>query len=89
MRVTFTRVVLFLALLFAVGRVFITPRLVNIPTFEGTYEALVHLFDGFLIIVIFYDPKEKLGPSKLYGWIGWALAFWELGWFIVQKMHHG
>jgi hypothetical protein len=31
-----------LAVAVAVGRAFITPRLVNIPTVEGVYEALAH-----------------------------------------------
>ena len=79
--------VLVFATVALVGRVLITPRLTNIPSVEGTYEALVHLFVGFLIIVPFYDRAQRLGPAKLYGWIGWGLGFWELGWFVVQKMH--
>ncbi len=67
------------------GRIFITPRLTSIPTFEGTYEALAHLFVGFLILVPFYDKLEQLGPSKLYGYIGWALAIYEGVFFAVQK----
>jgi hypothetical protein len=80
--------ILVLAVISALGRVLITPRLTNIPTAEGTYEALVHLFVGFLIIVPFYDRQQQLGPSTLYGWIGWLLSFWEAGWFLFQK-HHG
>lgn len=71
----------------ALGRVVITPRLVNIPTIEGTFEALAHLLVGFLILVPFYDGKQSAGPSKTYGWIGWGLAFWEAGWFAFQKIH--
>jgi hypothetical protein len=74
------------AIAIALGRIFITPRLANIPTVEGGYEALAHLVVGFLIIVPFYDRKQWLGPSRLYGAIGWALALWELGWFIAQKL---
>jgi hypothetical protein len=70
----------------ALARIFITPRLANIPTIEGTYEALAHLFVGFLILVRFYDPDEFCAPSKLYFWIGLALALWEAGWFLVQKI---
>lgn len=83
----FKNLTLFFAALFALGRIFITPRLTNIPTVTGTYEALAHLFVGFLILVPFYDSKEQLGPSKLYGWIGWGLAIWEGVWFAVQKLH--
>jgi hypothetical protein len=79
--------ILWAAILFALGRIFITPRLTNIPTVTGTYESLAHLFVGFLILVPFYDRKEELGPSKLYGWIGWGLASGEAVWFAVQKIH--
>lgn len=72
------------AFLILLGRIWITPRL-NVPTIEGCYESFAHLFVGFLILVPWYDRKELLGPSKLYGWIGWLLAFWELGWIVVQK----
>ena len=70
------------------GRMIISPRLTTTPSFEGSYEAIAHLFVGFLILVPFYDREEKLGPSKLYGYTGWGLAFWELGWFIAQKYFH-
>lgn len=69
-----------------IGRMLITPRLTHIPTAEGSYEALAHLLVGFLVLVPFYDPEEKLGPSKLYGYIGWGLALWELAWFVIQKL---
>jgi hypothetical protein len=79
------KTVFLLAFLVAIGRVFIAPRLVHIPSFEGTYEAFAHLFVGFLIIVPFYDRKQTLGPSHLYGYIGWALGLWELAWFVGQR----
>ena len=78
-------VVVALAGLVGIGRVAITPRLTSIPTFEGTYEPLAHMLVGFLILVSFYDKKQVLGPSKLYGWIGWSLSLWELLCFVVQK----
>lgn len=68
-----------------VGRIFITPRLTHIPTLEGTYEAITHMLVGFLLIVRWYDPHEKIGPSDFYWRLGWGLAFWELVWFIAQK----
>lgn len=40
--------IVFLALLCAGGRFLITPRL-DLPTFTGSYEAMSHLFVGFLI----------------------------------------
>lgn len=76
-----------LAILVGCGRIGIAPRLIDIPSLEGSYEALAHLLVGFLILAPFYDPKQQLGPSKLYGWIGWALTAWEAGWFLVQKNH--
>ena len=75
-----------LAALVALGRMWIVPRL-NVPTLEGTYEALAHMIVGFLILVPFYDPEDELGPSTFYGWLGWTLGLWELGWFLVQKFH--
>jgi hypothetical protein len=78
--------VLVLAAATLLGRVFIVPRLTHIPTVEGTYEALAHMLVGFLVLAPFYDRRQQLGPSKLYGWIGWGLAFWELGFFLVQKL---
>lgn len=68
-----------------VGRVYITPRLVHIPTWEGTYEALTHLFVGFLILVPFYDRRQWAGPAKQLGTLGWALATWELVCFLAQR----
>lgn len=76
-----------LAIIIAALRVVIVPRLTSIPTWEGSYEALAHILVGFLIIVPLYDPKNVLGPSRFYGWIGWGLAFWEAGWFAWQRMH--
>ena len=84
---SFKNIVIAFGLLVAALRVIITPRLNQIPSATGTYEALSHLFVGFLIIVPFYDRKNALGPAKMYGWIGWILAFWEAGWFAWQKAH--
>jgi len=41
---------------------------------------------GFLILVSWYDRRDAVGPAKLYGRIGWALASWELAWFLIQKL---
>lgn len=75
----------FLAIAIAVGRIFITPRLTHIPSLEMSYEAFAHLFVGGLIGVSWYDWNDK--RATLYGRIGWALALWELAWFMVQKLH--
>jgi hypothetical protein len=74
-----------LAVLIAAGRTVITPRLTHIPSIEGSYEAAAHLVVGFLILVPAYDWHQKIGPSRLYGALGLALALWELGWFLAQK----
>ncbi len=79
------KLLLLLSFLVLLGRIFITPRIAGVPSVEGTYEALSHLLVGFLILVPFYDREEILGPSKLYGWVGWGLAIWEGIWFAVQK----
>jgi hypothetical protein len=81
------KLLLFVAALTAVGRIFITPRLTNIPTATGTYEAFAHMLVGFLLLVYFYDRDQRLGPSKLYAWLGLGLGLWEAGWFLVQKLH--
>lgn len=65
---------------FALGRLLITPRLTHIPSPEMSYEAFAHLLCGGLIGVHLYDRTQKL-----YGWLGWGLAFWELACFLVQK----
>jgi hypothetical protein len=46
-----------------------------------SYEALAHLFCGGLIGVHMYDRSQRM-----YGYLGWGLALWELGWFICQKL---
>ena len=74
-----------LALAVALGRIFIAPRLTSVPSIEGSYEAFAHCVVGFLILVPWYDRRQEIGPAKLYGYVGWALAFWELGWFLAQK----
>ena len=66
----------------AVGRLFITPRLTHIPTPELTYEACAHLLCGGLIAIHLYDRSQKL-----YGWMGWGIALWELACFVLQKSH--
>jgi hypothetical protein len=75
--------VIFLAALVAIGRVFITPI---IPlSWTDAYIANAHLFAGFLIGVRIYDWKGRLGPTRFYWWIGWGLAFYELAFYLVQK----
>lgn len=80
-------IIFVLAVATAVGRVFIVPRLTHIPSPELSYEAFAHLFVGGLIGVSWYDWDSA--RATLYGRIGWALAAWELGWFVAQKMHFG
>lgn len=77
--------ILLCALIVLLGRLWITPRLTTVPSAEGIYEATAHLFVGFLIAAPFYDKKQQLGPSHLYGVLGWALTAWEALWFFVQK----
>jgi hypothetical protein len=74
------RWIVVLTVVTALGRAFITPRLTHIPNPELSYEAFAHLFCGALIGIHLYDRSQKL-----YGYLGWGLAFWELGWFVVQK----
>jgi hypothetical protein len=76
---------LVLIVLTIAGRFLIVPRLTHIPTLEGSYEAFAHMVVGFLILVPFYDPRERVGPSKLYGWCGWLLGIFELVMFVAQR----
>ncbi len=80
---TFKRLAIVLAILTALARVFVAPRLTNIPTFEGSYEALAHMLVGFLIIVPFYDRRAF--DARTFGWLGWGLALWEAAWFLGEK----
>jgi len=75
------KLAIFSAAAIAVGRIFITPRLTHIPSPELTYEALAHLVCGGLIAIHMYDHKQKL-----YGYLGWGLALYELVYFLIQKM---
>lgn len=68
-----------------VGRLLITPRLASVPSAEGAYEALSHLFVGALLFAPMYDWRESVGPARLYGAIGAALSGWELLLFLLQK----
>lgn len=76
---------IFLASLVILGRLFITPRL-DLPTFEGSYEAFAHLFVGYLFGVAFFyykfDKKLKNNPPL---WIGVILSVFELLMFLYQK----
>ena len=72
--------VVVVALSIAVGRAFITPRLSHIPSPEMSYEAFAHLICGGLIGVHLYDRSQRL-----YGYLGYGLAIWELVWFVIQK----
>lgn len=65
----------------AIGRAFIVPRLTQIPTPEMSYEAFAHLLCGGLIAIHLHDRTQRL-----YGYLGWGLALWELTWFVAQKL---
>lgn len=73
--------VIAVVILTAVGRGLITPRLTHVPTPEMTYEAFAHLLCGGLIAIHLYDRSQKV-----FGYLGWGLAVWELCWFLVQKV---
>jgi hypothetical protein len=79
-----TKILIALTVAFAIGRIFITPRLTNIPSVEQSFETFAHLFVGGLIGISWYDRKSEI--AQLYGWLGWVLSLWELGWWIAQKV---
>lgn len=83
-------VLILITVAFAVGRLFITPRL-NLPTAEGCYEALVHVFVGALIggwAVTFAIDIDRLRPfESRHLWLNLAviLTLFEIIVFVIQK----
>lgn len=81
-------VVLLMSLFVVVGRFLIEPRL-DLPTSEGTYEALAHLFVGGLIGVWFVRRGTRAETIDSYGrdcgYLAIALSAFELVFFLVQK----
>lgn len=92
-------VIIILSLLFAIGRIFIKPRLINIPTVELSYEAFAHIFVGYLIgsaiqlqlhttgIKIFGVVWfiRDLCTRNLYFQCAIFISLFELAAFLVQK----
>lgn len=76
-------IVILLAILIVVGRWFITPILPL--SWTDAYIANAHLVCGFMIGSRIYDWKGKLGPTRLYWYLGWGLAFYELFFYLIQK----
>ena len=74
---------LFLAVL--VGRVFIIPRVTGIPSIEGSYEAMAHMFVGFALLLPAYQWCYSLEINWYWLAIGVLLSLWELGWFLAQR----
>ena len=78
------------ALICAGGRFLIVPRL-NLPTFEGGYEAFAHLFVGFLMgcwSVTAGSPgsaDERDEWRGLFKFLTLALTLLEIAMFAVQK----
>lgn len=70
--------IVLLAMILGIGRLFITPRL-NLPTAEGTYEAFAHLFVGGLI------GACAAKPSRFYAALIVGLSLIELLAFLIQK----
>lgn len=73
--------VVILCLVVAAGRIFISSHL-DSPALVGSYGALSHMVIGFLLLVPFYDRKEEVGQSILYGIFGLLLSFWEITWYL-------
>jgi hypothetical protein len=80
------RMITLAAMIAAVGRLLITPRLASVPSIEGAYEALAHLFVGALIGICLYDWRERLGHARLYGLMAILLTVLEAVMFVIQKM---
>jgi hypothetical protein len=94
------KLIILSALLFAVGRFFITPRL-NLPTIEGSYEAFAHLYVGYLFgaavhwqnminshrlfITSIYEELRFAATKNLYFQAAILLSLLELVMFMVQK----
>lgn len=67
------------AVVIGVLRFVITPRL-NLPTAEGSYEAVAHLFVGGLFGAWLVKPKKALWCATAVG-----LSLLELVMFVAQK----
>ena len=72
--------IIVMAVSLAIGRFFITPRL-NLPTEEGSYEAVAHLFIGGLFGAFFVDTSNKFLLLTAV-----ALSLVEFFAFIVQRL---
>jgi hypothetical protein len=81
-------VAILFALFLVIGRCFIEPRL-DLPTWEGTYETIAHLFVGGLIGVWFIRRGTRAEAFDSYGfdcgWLAVFLSAYELVFFLVQK----
>lgn len=95
-------IVLWVTIIFMVGRLFITPRL-QLPTSTGSYEALAHLWVGGLFgaaIAYWLSSREVsyrpeylpsiCGSFKLNSKFCWILGLifstMELATFTIQKI---
>lgn len=75
---------------FAAGRFLIEPRLTNIPTVTGTYEAFSHLWVGGLYGAWWVSDRGEspafFADRQAYlFWSATAISLLELGMFILQK----
>lgn len=76
---------IFLTVLVILGRLLIEPRL-DLPTFEGSYEAFAHLFVGYLFgVAFFYYKFDRRLKNNFQLWIGVILSVFELIMFLYQK----
>lgn len=85
------KLILWIAAAIAIARLFITPRL-NVPTAEGSYEAVAHLFVGGLFGAwwMHYSHDEmnfhEVTKSRNYFlFIALGPSLFELGMFLIQK----
>lgn len=89
-------VLIFISLVIIGIRIVITPRL-NLPTYEGSYEAFAHMFVGGLFgcaiktwiarkDIDYYDYDYGAEDAKFYWYLAWAVSLFELFMFTIQKV---
>lgn len=68
--------------LMIIGRILIEPRL-DLPTATGSYEAVVHLYVGWLLGAWWVSRKIK--SESAYLWMAILLTIFEVVMFVYQK----